>query len=130
MTAVRRQYYESGNLMSEIFVMNGKKHGECKYYYDYEKKLRIMSIKPYIDNKLNGEIKNYYDLGQLNWICIYIDDMANGEYKQYYKNGKINIICNFIDNKLNGEYKRYNENGDLIEQSIYDNGEKIFTWKM
>ncbi len=72
-----------------------------------------MKICSYIDDKKNGEYKEYYEDGQLCNIYIYslIDGKLNGKFK----------ICSYIDDKINGEYKKYNENGDLIEHSIYDN---------
>ena len=33
--------------------------------------------------------------------------------------------CTFIDDNKNGECKEYNENGELIEYSIWKDGEKI-----
>jgi len=60
MSEVKRTYYESGKLKTEVFLINGKK---------------------------NGEEKLYYENGQLEEICSYIDDKMHGEYKTYYENG-------------------------------------------
>jgi antitoxin component YwqK of YwqJK toxin-antitoxin module len=60
MGEVIRTYYESGQLKSEVFVVN---------------------------NMRNGEYKQYWNNGQLYCILFYIDNMINGEYKQYLKNG-------------------------------------------
>ena len=50
MAEVKRTYYESGELESECFEINGKK---------------------------NGEYKEYYEDGQLYIICSYIDGKTN-----------------------------------------------------
>lgn len=31
--------------------------------------------------------------------CNYIDDKKNGEYKEYHDNGQLRICCNYIDDK-------------------------------
>jgi antitoxin component YwqK of YwqJK toxin-antitoxin module len=61
----------------------------------------------FIDDKLNGERKRYYENGQLKAICFYIDGKLNGEQKWYYPNGQLREICTFIDGTKNGEYKQY-----------------------
>jgi antitoxin component YwqK of YwqJK toxin-antitoxin module len=30
---MQREYYDTGELQSEVFVINGKKEGKCKIYY-------------------------------------------------------------------------------------------------
>ncbi len=106
MAKVHREYYMSGKLQSEVFILNGKKEGEFKFYYE-----------------------NVYEsinfIGQLCKICNYTDNKLNGEYKEYYMNGQLYKICNYINDKINGEYKEYYINGQLRCIFYYDNGRKI-----
>ena len=51
MAEVKRTYFESGQLESECFEINGKKNGEEKTYHENGQLLCICS---YIDNKKNG----------------------------------------------------------------------------
>ena len=57
-----RTYYESGELRSEHFELNGKK---------------------------NGEFKSYHKNGQLCFICSFIDGITNGETKEYTSTGEL-----------------------------------------
>ena len=40
--------------------------------------------------------------GQLYKICSYIDDKKNGEYKDYYETGQLYKICSYTYDKMNG----------------------------
>ena len=62
MAEIKRTYYETGELLSEVFV---------------------------IDGKINGEYKSYHDNGQLEMECTFIDDNKNGECKEYNENGEL-----------------------------------------
>ena len=66
MAEVKREYYKSGELKSEVFVINGKYHGEYKKYYENG---QLELLCSYIDNKMNGEIKSYFPDGQLRYIA-------------------------------------------------------------
>ena len=50
MAEVKRTYYSTGELESEVFILNGKKI---------------------------GEYKSYHENGSLHEICSYIDDKRN-----------------------------------------------------
>ena len=57
---MQRIYYDSGIIKLEFFMINDKKNGECKEYYE-EGQLYVNCS--YIDEN-----------GQLKKICSYIDD--------------------------------------------------------
>jgi antitoxin component YwqK of YwqJK toxin-antitoxin module len=56
MATVKKTYYESGELESERFELNGKKEGKEKWYH-----------------------RN----GQIQMICTYVDGILHGEYILY-----------------------------------------------
>ena len=89
MAKVQRTYYDSGELESEVFIINDKMHGDFKLYYENDSKLKTDSF------------------GQIRVICSYIDGKKNGEYKEYYPNGKLYKNYLYINDKKNGEYKEY-----------------------
>jgi antitoxin component YwqK of YwqJK toxin-antitoxin module len=82
----------------------------------------------YIDSKIKGERKLYYQNGQLWKICMFIDGKKNGENLSYYENGRglskdnhmrenllktnfpgqLRRSCTYINGKKNGEYLRAN----------------------
>ncbi len=147
MGEVIRTYYESGELKSEVFAINDKKNGKYKSYWKNEHQRvrrrwhqRVHLVLPavrrrwqlytnytYIDSKMNGECKKYYQNGhqrvhlvlpavrrrwhqrvhfvlpavrrrwQLEYICFYINDDLNGEYKLYDEDGQLIECCNYVD---------------------------------
>ena len=54
----------------------------------------------YLDGKLNGEKKSYYENGQLEILCSYTDGKKNGESKTFDPNGQLLYICSYIDDEL------------------------------
>jgi hypothetical protein len=97
-------------------------NGECKNYYENG---NLQYIYSYIDGKRNGEFKSYYENGRLEVICSYIDDKLHGEYKDYYWNGQLKGICSYTDDKINGEDKYYYSNGYLMTICSYIDGIKV-----
>jgi antitoxin component YwqK of YwqJK toxin-antitoxin module len=53
MAEVKRMYYPTGELKSEVFIINGKK---------------------------NGERKSYHENGQLKTICNYVNDKKLNDF--------------------------------------------------
>ena len=53
MAEVKRTYYETGELESEVFLLNGKKNGE---YKSYRENGQLESISSYNNDEINGEI--------------------------------------------------------------------------
>ena len=86
MAKVVRTYHDTGELQSEVYMINGKKNGMYKEYYRNGQLWKIFS---YIDDKLNGEYKRYYSSGQLNIICSYTDD---NHIQMIRRMANINII--------------------------------------
>jgi antitoxin component YwqK of YwqJK toxin-antitoxin module len=48
-------------------------------------------------------------------FVIFIDDKVHGETRMYWDNGNIREICSHYDNKIYREFKTYNRNGELSE---------------
>ena len=78
-----------------------------------------------INNKKEGLYKRYYENRQIDCICNYINE-KNEEYIRYYSNGQLWVICNYI-NKKNREHKKYLEDGKLVSHKIDDNNISIQT---
>ena len=96
--------------------LNGKINGKVKKYYNNNK---LLFEGEYLNGKINGKSKVYYNNGKL----LYITDNLNGkiiEIKEYNKEG--NIINELKDGK--GKMNEYNENDDLIFEGEYLNGKR------
>jgi antitoxin component YwqK of YwqJK toxin-antitoxin module len=50
-TGVRKEYYSSGQLMSEVFVNDGVREGEYKSYYEDG---QLYEIYNYINGQIQG----------------------------------------------------------------------------
>ncbi len=81
----------------------------------------------------NGIIADYYDnkysyLWDINgnlWSCYETYKMRyHGSYYHFYKNKNL-LKCHYIHGVLHGAYKVWDCNNILIEDSLYDNGNKI-----
>ena len=64
----------------------------------------------FINNgKIEGELIEYYINGFVRSKCNYIDGKLYGEFKQFYNNSKLEIQCIFNNNNiLIGSLKSYN----------------------
>ena len=68
MSEVKREYYNSGELRYEVFVINDIKNGTYKEYFPNG---QLAEMHTYIDNKLNGKFESYYRNGKLSCECTY-----------------------------------------------------------
>ena len=127
----KKQLYRSGKLKSEFFIVNYKKEGEYKEYYetnDVRGSLKI--ICNYVDGEIHGEYKRYFksegNNEQLEEIYYYVNGKRNGEYKSYNDDGTIDAIFNYVNDKIHGDYKYYGVNASnetiLLEHHQYSNG--------
>lgn len=111
-TGVKRTFWGSGTLSSEVNYKDGLREGSYKMFYP-TKQLKIDCY--FANDKLNGPYKSYYRNGQLSFEGNFIDGyMEEGVYKSYYITGQ-------IKEEASSYYlvKYYDENGNI---------ERIFTW--
>ena len=57
MAELKKEYFESGELKSECFEVNGKKYGEHKIY---NKNGQLLNSCSYVDGKKNGDLWNEF----------------------------------------------------------------------
>ena len=127
MGQIKREYYPTGDLKYEVFVIDGKYEGHYKEYFQSQdnNKSQLQVIYNYVNGEKNGPYKLYYEDGQLLEISNCFNNKVNGEFKKYHKNGKLWIDTQYIDDKRYGEYKSYHSNGKIREIRNYVNGEEI-----
>jgi antitoxin component YwqK of YwqJK toxin-antitoxin module len=102
LTEIKKDYYTSGELLSEVPIVNinseeGKKHGIEIWY---KKSGQFQIVKSYF---------NGIDHGEENWFNI---------------NGKRYRELNYFNGKEHGIEKIYCENGQ-IKEHLYENGKLI-----
>ena len=99
-------YYENGNLITEVNLVN-EKMGELTKTYP------------------EGIVKAYYPNGALKSKIEFKKGLGNGIYETYYENGKLFEKTIMKDGKPDGKYEVYGPDGKLEESVFYKNGEVV-----
>lgn len=81
-----------GNLISEYFVKN---------------------------NKANGESKDFYKNGSVEYLSSYKNGVINGLAKGFYENGNLKSETDYLNGMMQGYHRGFNEEGDLIKDETY-----------
>jgi hypothetical protein len=91
---VKRTYFKSGKVNTEISYKDGEKDGVARIYY--------------INGNVNQEI-------------VYKRGKRDGLAKRFYENGKVYQETQYVDDKMNGYRKKFDQEGRLISEEIYRN---------
>ncbi len=97
----KREYYENGELKSEVYYLNYKKEGEYREYYQSQD-----------DHQLQGDNQSPVDNRQIHVICNYLDGKLCGEFKLYSKS-KVGSIPKLKEKRI------YSNNGKILEKKEY-----------
>ena len=100
-TETKIEYWDNGNVLSQVHYLDGIRDGSCRYYY---KNGTLMSEGFYKNGKMIGMWISYYENGQIN---------SHGSYK-YTESG--------VYSRKDGVWKYYYENGQLRSESIIKDG--------
>jgi hypothetical protein len=90
-------------------MVNNQKHGKSKEFING----RFFATCNYVDGKMHGEHKYWFENGQLAMTCDYINDKRHGSKKTWYENGQPKFVCNYINGILHGKSLNWHENGQL-----------------
>ena len=71
------------------------------------------------DTLFNGLIKSYDKSNRLISEGYYLNGIKDGEYKQFYENGALNYNLFYKDGKENGIAEAFNEKGDTLSRDFY-----------
>jgi len=141
------QKKDMNGLVSEAgIVRKGKKNGQ---WYSQYPDGRMMSIRQYLDDKVEGWFMTFDDRGRIVQQTLYKDNYIDGPckiYKQgsrlikeaYYSKGKLNGVVkefhergyiqketNFKMDKIDGKVRFYNDKGEVTLEYEYKDGVKI-----
>lgn len=145
--------YYKGNLVATVsFNDQNLKSGPAKqYYWSDDSPLKIE--ENFINDKLEGEVKEYYENGNISYIgnyvngertgswqyfylddnklyskSNYVNDKLEGTYQRFTKDSTLLITCNYSNDKLHGPYESYSDDGNLIYKGVYVKGEPDGEW--
>ncbi len=110
------EYYDNGNVLSEIHYLDGKRDGSCRYWYED----RTLFSEGFCKNgKMTGFWISYYNNGQVLSQGTYkytesgVYSIKDGVWKYYYDNGQLeseSIIKDGVE-----ELKFYDKEGNLLD---------------
>lgn len=101
--------------------MNGKLEGEYRAYYNNGKLAREENYK---NDQVIGNRKQYYKNGQLKEITPYLFGNIHGVLKSYYPSGNLYTTIPYKNHRRDGIQKFYNEDGSLSAEYNYSNNYK------
>ncbi|MGL4596602.1 MAG: toxin-antitoxin system YwqK family antitoxin, partial [Bacteroidia bacterium] len=101
---------EKKHKKSEEFLLNGKQHGKCSYWYQNDKLARSGS---FIEGKEDGFWVYYYDDGKKKAEEYYIEGVKFGRAKYWYKSGQQAMICRYVGNVADSTWVSWYENGQI-----------------
>ena len=119
-----KDFYKNDTLQMEgtyLDIDKKIKRGKFTYYFQNGKKKREVT---YINNKKEGEFKQYYDSGQLKYLSIFHKDTIISA-KGWHEDNSVSELAKYKKGKVDGNYFTFYPNGKLIRFDVYDNG--VFT---
>lgn len=93
-------------------VVNGKKEGEFKIYYQNGKLQMSGQLK---NNRNIGEWKYFYDNGNIESSGNFENDKPEGKWYWYYPDSTLRQTGYFRQGVREGTWKTYDKNGTLID---------------
>ena len=118
--AMKKEYYETGELKSETPMINGKIEGKQMFYY---KSGKLAFYNVYQNNLKNGAYEFFFENGRLRQKNDFKNDKISGEFKEYHDNGTIKTESVFIDGKHHGYENKYGKDGKLLSRRYFVMGE-------
>ena len=106
-------------LQKQVSFVEGKKDGAFIYFFPSG---RIGVEGRFVSDQLEGEVKSYYEKGQLYGTRLYQNGLRKGRHTYLYPNGKLELEHSFINDTLNGLYQTYYPNRKVQESFIYNMG--------
>lgn len=114
-------YYADGKTISESGELkNGLRTGIWHTYL--ESNGAVSQELQYVEGKLTGLQKYYFETGELYLEGEMVNNMREGEWEWYYENGNISSSVDFIKDKKEGKQEMWSETGEKTKEEYYKNG--------
>lgn len=126
-SSIKKDYHENGELRFEGAVIESKKEGTCKWYYDNG---QISEITVWHNDLPIGKVLMYHSNGQKSTEAISINGIKEGKATLWHENGQIKEILYYSNDMITGEYISYHSNGQINEKGTFDNSEKVGDWEI
>ena len=112
-------YYYSGRIQTDGFLLNGKVSGvDILYYQNGHKSLE----REYKEGRPNGVEREYYRDGSLRQEGRFVDGKEEGVWNSYYPNGQVKHSGIYKSGELGDSAMRYYSSGVVSEKVFIKNG--------
>lgn len=123
------KYYTTQGVLESEGQMDGKNRVGKWIFYHIDGKT-VMSEENYVDGKLHGPYKTFYNDGTPTEIANYKNGLLDGNYKKYAIRGHLINDFNYIGGKLNGMATYYSlKSGELIKKGPFKDDQRVGTWE-
>mmetsp|Transcript_9632 Transcript_9632/g.10662 ORF Transcript_9632/g.10662 Transcript_9632/m.10662 type:complete len:167 (-) Transcript_9632:119-619(-) len=104
------------------FDINMKKHGKWVKYINtpFFSKPQISKQQYWMYGKRHGECKSWYDNGQLEKQYYFVNGIREGDYKEWHENSQEALRCYYLNGKRDGDYKTWDNYGKVREYCKYE----------
>jgi len=119
-TGVVYSAYKNAQVFTEQEYRAGIKDGAYATWFPDGKPKTSGAITA--DGKEDGEIKQYYESGQIRHIWIFNKGVKEGQWEQWYENGQKWTQRDFNNGVLNGKVYVWGEDGVLGKEYTYVDG--------
>lgn len=115
-TGVYKNYHENLQLKTEMNLVEGKKEGITRIYFDDGK---LKEIRAYNNNFMNGKWYTYNQQGAIIAEAGYNNGKKDGIWKIRDDNGTLRVEMFYKDGEKKGIWRRWDEHGKLIGEVDY-----------
>ncbi len=121
----KKQYWENGNLQSELNYTNGKLNGISTWYFENGRKEQEVF---YTYNKLDGPQSRWYPSGTLESRSLYKDGKLEGTALTFDEDGNKATEETYTNDTLDGIFNQWYSSGQLKIHGRYDKGYFTGQW--
>jgi len=121
-----KMFYKNGRIAAEGWYLEKRKDSVWTYYSELDKSVRIR--EPYLDGKLEGEVRSYYENHGISETVSWKQNIKEGPWKQFYNNGSPRLSSQYENNQLQGFYKIFYADSALKVKGEYLDHKATGTW--
>ncbi|WP_066632402.1 toxin-antitoxin system YwqK family antitoxin [Labilibacter marinus] len=113
-------YFENGNIKTEITFINGEAKGHAKFFYENGK---LREEGNWQVDHWEGSYKYFFESGKISYDWFYNSNgKRQGEQRYFYENGEKMYEGQWENGKTEGVLKVYNDQGMLVQEKLFNNG--------
>jgi len=121
-------FAENGSLISKGKMEGKNRVGKWLFFHEDGK--TVMSEENYVNGKLHGEYRTYYQSGKPTEIAYYKNGFLDSIYRKYSIKGHLYQHFSYKSGKLNGKAVYYNrKTGSLTTKGLFNNDVRVGTWE-